>query len=67
MDLISVAPVDTGNAPWERLTCDASIHEPAGLALHSLLEFFAHSFLVSNGNLKREWTKRPVKLTGTYR
>jgi tRNA pseudouridine13 synthase len=49
MDLISVAPVDTGNAPWERLTCDASIHEPAGLALHSLLEFFAHSFLVSNG------------------
>jgi hypothetical protein len=49
MDLISVAPVDTGNSPWERLTCDASIHEPAGFALHSLLEFFAHSFLVSNG------------------
>jgi len=47
--LISVAPVDTGNAPWERLTCDASVHESAGLALHPLLEFFAHSFLVSNG------------------
>jgi tRNA pseudouridine13 synthase len=49
MDLISVPPVDTGNAPRERLTRDASIHEPAGFALHSLLEFFAHSFLVSNG------------------
>jgi tRNA pseudouridine13 synthase len=28
---------------------DASVHESAGLALHPLLEFFAHSFLVSNG------------------
>lgn len=62
MDLISVPPVDTGNAAWERLTCDASIHEPAGFALHSLLEFFAHSFLVSNGRKDKASSETNRKL-----
>jgi tRNA pseudouridine13 synthase len=54
MDLIAIPPVYTGHPPGERLTRDARIHEPEGLALHSLLEFFAHSSFVSIGNMVKD-------------
>jgi tRNA pseudouridine13 synthase len=40
--LVTVSPVDAGNAAGESLPGYAGIHQPAGLTLHSLLEIFAH-------------------------
>jgi tRNA pseudouridine13 synthase len=47
MHLLTLAPVDAGNTPGKRLTSHASVHEPDGFTLYSLLEFFAHRSLAS--------------------